>query len=293
MLNIIAVQRLMTQKTTGEPRTAKPEELRLLCVVAHPADATLAMGAVLARYAAEGVRVYLLTATAGGLDWYGAPELYPGAAEMSRVRRQEAAAAATVLGVHKAVDLGYCQGELDRADPDEAVGRIVAELRRIRPQVVVTFSPDRLYGHPDHVAVSRFTTEAVRAAARGGGPTQAHSVRRLYYLAWTRPLLARYEAAFGLAGPEAEDASTAERGRPLTTIVDASAAWQRAASAMARHESQLAGYEPLRSSSAATQRHLWREVAFEQVGGCSSAWAPVEDLFAAIRPAAQPAPTLR
>ena len=61
--------------------------------------------------------------------------------------------------------LDYHDQHLDRADPREAIAGIVGHLRRVRPDVVVTFGPDGAYGHPDHIAISQFTTAAIVAAA--------------------------------------------------------------------------------------------------------------------------------
>ena len=81
------------------------------------------------------------------------------------VREGELRAAARELGVAEVSLLDYRDGDLDRVVPVEAVRRIVQHVRRIRPQVVVTFAPDGAYGHPDHIQAHRVTTEAVAAAA--------------------------------------------------------------------------------------------------------------------------------
>jgi hypothetical protein len=96
-------------------------------------------------------------------------------------------AAARELGVAEVSLLGR-DGELDQADPAEATGKIVAELRRVKPHVVLTFGPDGAYGHPDHIAISQLTTAAAICAAeanyaREDGPAP-HRVSKLYCLAW-------------------------------------------------------------------------------------------------------------
>ena len=73
-----------------------------------------------------------------------------------------------MLGVREVSLLDYHDQDLDRADSREAVGRVAAHLRRCRPDVVVTFGPDGAYGHPDHIAISQFTTAAIVAAADAG-----------------------------------------------------------------------------------------------------------------------------
>lgn len=174
-------------------------EQRLLAILAHPDDESLGNGGMLAKCAEEGVATYLLTATRGERGWFGPPDEYPGPRELGRIRERELRAAAKRLGIREVVLLDYVDGELDRAEPGVVVAALVREIRRLRPQVVVTFDPWGLYGHPDHIAVSRFATEAVTASARSeyrdGAPP--HLVDGLYYMAWTQPSIELYSQAFG------------------------------------------------------------------------------------------------
>ncbi|HSO11899.1 MAG TPA: PIG-L family deacetylase [Anaerolineales bacterium] len=75
---------------------------------------------------------------------------------------------------------------MDKADHAEAIGKIVAHIRRIQPQVVVTFPPDGNYGHPDHIAVGQFTNAAIVCAAdfsyRDLEDLPAHRISKLYYM---------------------------------------------------------------------------------------------------------------
>jgi LmbE family N-acetylglucosaminyl deacetylase len=172
-----------------------------MLVAAHPDDETLGFGGVLARYASEGVETTLLTATRGQAGRFQGlrpdhPD-HPGPAELGRRREGELRAAAQALGVGRVTLLDYQDQQLDRADPRDAVARIAAEIRTARPQVVMTFAPDGAYGHPDHIAISQFTTAAIVAAADasfGRGP--AHRVSKLYYLAWGERAFAAYQPAF-------------------------------------------------------------------------------------------------
>src|SRR5689334_17739845 len=125
-----------------------PEPLRLLAILAHPDDESLGNGGALARAAAEGVATYLLTATRGERGWPGDPAQYPGLEALGRIRTAELEAAAAVLGIREVAFLDYIDGDLDQADPQEAVAKIVRYIRRVRPQVILTFPPDGAYGHP-------------------------------------------------------------------------------------------------------------------------------------------------
>ena len=159
------------------------DKLRLMCVLAHPDDESLGTGGILARYAAEGIETYLVTATRGERGWPGRPEDYPGLQELGRIREAELRWAAENLGVREVSFLDYVDGDLDQADPSQVIGQIAAQLRRVRPHVVVTFGPDGIYGHPDHIAISQFTTAATVAAADAGygaGDLPPHRVSKLY-----------------------------------------------------------------------------------------------------------------
>ncbi len=161
-----------------------------MCVLAHPDDESLGTGGALARYASEGVEIHVVCATRGELGRFGNAVEKPAPEVVGRAREAELRAAAAVLGTSEVNFLGYVDRSLDAADPLEAQSRIASHIRRVRPHVVITFAPDGAYGHPDHIAISQFATGAVVAAADAqfaipdcGYP--AHSVSKLYYIAWS------------------------------------------------------------------------------------------------------------
>ena len=82
--------------------------------------------------------------------------------------------------------LDYIDGDVDQAQHAEAIGKIVAHIRNIKPQVIVTFPPDGNYGHPDHIAIGQFTSAAIICAADSSyaDPQELppHRVLKLYYL---------------------------------------------------------------------------------------------------------------
>lgn len=163
-----------------------PETLRLLAVFAHPDDESMGMGGTLAKYSAEGVETHLVCASRGERGWFGPEEQDPGPERLGQIRTRELEEAVRQLGVKSLHFLGYVDGEVDEANPAEAVGRIAAHIRRIRPQVVVTFPPDGNYGHPDHIAVGQFTQAAIVCAADAGysDPENlpAYRVAKFYYM---------------------------------------------------------------------------------------------------------------
>jgi len=233
---------------------------RLMCVLAHPDDESLGTGGTLARYANEGVETYLVTATRGQRGWFGAPDENPGLKELGAIREHELRQAAHVLGVREVSVLDYVDGDLDQADPDEAVGQIAAHIRRVRPQVVVTFGPDGVYGHPDHIAICQFATAAVVEAAAPADGEPGHRVGKLYYMAETRERVRDYESIFGELVMTVDGVERRTPGWPdwmITTRLDTSATWRQVWRAIQCHRTQLPGYEALKNLPAERHAALW------------------------------------
>jgi LmbE family N-acetylglucosaminyl deacetylase len=266
-------------------------ELRLLMVLAHPDDESLGNGGTLAKYAAEGVRTFLVTATRGERGWFFDAASNPGPEGLGQIREAELRAAAAVLGIEEVSFLDYHDGEFDRADHDEVVGKIVSHIRRIRPHVVVTFDQAGLYGHPDHIAVSRFTTSAVAAAADAGfadpEARDPHGVAKLYYMAWTADEIELYEKAFGAISMDVNG----EQRRPFswpewatTTRIDALAHWRTTWDAVACHTTQLPNYGTLLDLDENTHARLWGTNRYVRVLSRVPVRSRVEDdLFEGLR----------
>jgi LmbE family N-acetylglucosaminyl deacetylase len=125
----------------------------LLTVWAHPDDETYLAGGLMAAASAAGWRVVCVTATVGEL------------AGEARLRSAELARALALLGVREHLLLDYPDGGCASADADRAAARIAEVVAAVRPDVVVTFGPDGMTGHPDHQAVSGWVDRAVDRAA--------------------------------------------------------------------------------------------------------------------------------
>jgi LmbE family N-acetylglucosaminyl deacetylase len=159
---------LLRMQENASLRCQMTEAKRLLCVFAHPDDETLGAGSTLATYAAADVEIYLVTATRGERGWQGDPSANPGLQALGEIRTAELLAAAQVLGIRDVQFLNYLDGDLDQADPVEAIGRIASHIRRIQPQVVITFGPEGSYGHPDHIAISHLAVHQRCGRVCGG-----------------------------------------------------------------------------------------------------------------------------
>jgi N-acetyl-1-D-myo-inositol-2-amino-2-deoxy-alpha-D-glucopyranoside deacetylase len=195
--------------------------LGLLCVHAHPDDETIATGGVLLRAAADGHRTAVVTCTGGELGEIAGEGMDPAAVRprLGELRRAELGAALAILGAGPPRLLGYrdsgMAGTPGNDDPrsfwraafDDAVGRVVEEIRAFRPDVVVTYDAFGLYGHPDHVQAHRVTLAAAEASAMPGLYPQAGPpwrVRKLYLATVPRSFSEEANAmllAHGLASP--------------------------------------------------------------------------------------------
>jgi len=265
-----------------------------MAILAHPDDESLGVGGTLAKYASEAVEVSLVTATRGESGRYHGhrePGKHPGPEQLGRIRESELRAAAAVLGIHRLTLLDYHDQALDRADPHDAVARLVAELRAVRPDVVLTFGPDGAYGHPDHIAISQFATTAVAVAAfpsfPGGASDDPHLTKKLYYIAWPQSTWAAYEGAFGRVVTTVDG-----RERPavpwpewaITTVIDTRRFWPDVWKAICCHDSQVTAYERLKDLSPQHHEALWGAQSFCRVMSLVNGGRTQEtDLFEGLR----------
>lgn len=260
--------------------------LRLLAILAHPDDESLGFGGTLAKYAAEGVETFLVTATRGQRGRYrGVREgpTYPGADALGVIREGELRRAAAALGVSSVTVLDYYDSALDQVAVEAIVAELAAHICRLRPQVVVTFGGDGVYGHPDHIAISQFATAAtVQAAAE-------HVVDKLYYMAWSQAMYAAYLEVFSGLGSTVDGETRRPIAWPdwmLTASIDAREHWQTVWAAVRCHESQIASFEHLEHLNAAQHMELWGRQSFYRVfSRVNGGRAPEGDLFAGLRPA--------
>jgi LmbE family N-acetylglucosaminyl deacetylase len=99
-------------------------ELKLMCVLAHPDDESLGNGGIFAKYAAEGIETHLVTATRGERGWFGEESEHPGLEKLGKIRESELYAAATVIGIQRINFLDYIDGDLDVAHPAEVIAKV-------------------------------------------------------------------------------------------------------------------------------------------------------------------------
>lgn len=268
------------------------DSLSLLALLAHPDDESLGLGGVLAKYAAEGVRVSLVTATRGEGGRFhehrDGPE-HPGRERLGAIREAELRAAAEVLGIADVSILGYPDGHLDETNPREILGKLVGHIRRVRPHVVITFPPDGAYGHPDHIAICQFATAAVVASADPGfGEGAAHAAAKLYYFVHSQGRMAAYEEAFKKLTSKVDGVERHPHPWPeweITTWIESRAQTDIVRRAIFCHHSQISVFEKLRTLSPERHEVLWGMQEFYRVMSTVSGGRRREtDLFEGLRP---------
>lgn len=141
-------------------REIKPK--RMLAILAHPDDESFAVGGTLAKYAHQEVQVVLLCATRGQAGIAGVkPE------EAGDIRERELRQAAGHLGI-EVYFLGYPDGELAQTKPEELLENLACWIDLVQPQVILTFGPDGVSGHPDHITISNAVTQAYDLSYKKG-----------------------------------------------------------------------------------------------------------------------------
>jgi len=213
---------------------------------AHPDDEAIATGGTMARLAADGHRVVLITATRGELGEVPEGYLSPGETLAER-RATELAAACAVLGVARHEYLGYGDSGMEneqsnndpgcfwQADVDEAAERLAAILRAEKADVLTAYDERGNYGHPDHIQVHRV---GLRAGTLAGVPRVFMATINRDHL---NQLMESAEGAALLANeddrPAVDNLGVAEER--ITTAVDVSGFLDHKRRAMEAHGSQI------------------------------------------------------
>jgi mycothiol conjugate amidase Mca len=284
-----------------------PDPLTMMAIHAHPDDEAIGTGGILARYADEGIRTVLVTCTGGEVGEIADPTM-ASPANLKEVRERELREAARILGIGHLELLGYRDSGMAgrpendhpdafaRADLDAATGRLVRLVRRLRPQVLVTYDENGFYGHPDHINAHRITVQAFHAA---GDPArymeddlEPWSPSKLYYTVVPRSAMARFGerlAAYGIEPPMERlerDGDEPPFGTPdelVTTYVDVSACVERKRRALWAHATQMGAEVFFARMPPALFDELFARESFQLVESRVETATPETDLFAGLR----------
>ncbi|MFH8348484.1 N-acetyl-1-D-myo-inositol-2-amino-2-deoxy-alpha-D-glucopyranoside deacetylase [Streptomyces sp. NPDC018045] len=287
---------------------------RLLLVHAHPDDESINNGATMAKYAGEGALVTLVTCTRGEEGEVIPPELAHLAADrddaLGPYRVDELAAAMEVLGVtdHRFLGgpgryrdsgmMGAPQNERPgafwQADLDEAAGHLVAVVREVRPQVLVTYDDNGGYGHPDHIQAHRVAMRAADLAADPDfrpGLGAPHRIGKIYWNRTPRPVaeegFARLRAegpAFPGVGAVADVPGVVDDAVVTAAVPGGERYGAAKAAAMRAHATQIAVEGPFFALSNGLGQPLFTTEYYQLVRGRSGAaqGEREDDLFAGV-----------
>jgi LmbE family N-acetylglucosaminyl deacetylase len=236
----------------------------LLSVLAHPDDESFGMGGTLALYAKRGVDVHLVCATRGEVGEVS-PDMLEGYDSISALRVNELRCAAGILGLKGVHFLDYrdsgMAGSEDNRHPralaaaplDEVAAKVAHYIRKLRPQVVLTFDPIGGYRHPDHIAIQKATVKAFYAAGNPqmySGEHLPYQPAKLYYhtipkglLRWAvraMPLFGADPSKFGQNG-DIDLRSLAAEDFPIHARIDYGEVYELKEKASACHASQGGG----------------------------------------------------
>ncbi|MGH8774911.1 MAG: N-acetyl-1-D-myo-inositol-2-amino-2-deoxy-alpha-D-glucopyranoside deacetylase [Jiangellaceae bacterium] len=302
----------------AEPRADR----RLLLVHAHPDDETINDGATMARYVAEGAQVTLVTCTLGEEGEVLVPELAHLAADqedgLGRHRIGELAAAMAELGVtdHRFLggpgryrDSGMEYGQdgsaapraetrpdaFWRADLREVADHLVAVIREVRPQVLLTYDQVGGYGHPDHIQAHRTATYGAALAAAPSyrpdlGP--AWDIAKVYWSALPRSVvedgIARMREQgsdfFGMENPD--ELAFVVPDQDVTAAIDGMAFVERKMAAMRAHATQITVDGPFFTLADGLGKEIWGWEHYRLVKGVpgdrNAQTGYEDDLFAGV-----------
>ena len=283
--------------------------LRLMAIHAHPDDESSKGAATMAKYAAEGNRVRVVTCTDGRRGDVLNPAMdRPGVLNnILDVRREEMARAAAALGVEH-VWLGYedsglpegdplpplPEGSFAVQDPEDVAVTIVEQIREFRPHVIITYDENGGYPHPDHLMVH---TVSMLAWERAGDPDFAPEAGA----PWT-PLKLYYSHGFILQRMKLLQERLIQRGQKspyelmikrweenegdvfdrVTTQVECAAYFQQRADALTAHATQIDPAGAFLASPVEDQQEVWPTEEFELAASRVETTLPETDLFAGI-----------
>lgn len=244
----------------------------LLFCFAHPDDESFSGAGTAMHYAAAGARTALVTATLGQQGKCGEPPICaPG--DIARVRERELRDAAAIIGFDELHVLPYEDRNLAGAPRDGVRRALVEIIRRLGPAVVLTFDPDGFNRHPDHIAISRFTSDAVAAASDPRWHPElgaAHAVQRLL---WT-PIVAPWEAV---------TIERIEDHPSVDFVVDVSRWHDRRVEALKAHRTQHLSIDRFFFQRTDLVEVLGREI-WRQAWGPPLSRRPEPDLLAGLLP---------
>lgn len=230
--------------------------MKVIFIFAHPDDESFSSGGTIAKLTKKGVVVKLITATKGEAGSMGNPP-FTTRAELAKVRQQELANAAKILGISQIYFLHLIDGTLDKIPVRKIVEPILTILKKEKPDMVITFNKEGGSRHPDHIKVSKAATSAFKQYINITGKSV-----KLYYNVLPKTLLKIFDekglgySTFGKI-----------KGTPdtqITTIIDISDTIETKIRALKCHQTQKADWERfLKRMTVVNLRHEYFRLILE------------------------------
>ncbi|HVS48948.1 MAG TPA: PIG-L family deacetylase [Candidatus Dormibacteraeota bacterium] len=264
----------------------------LMLVHAHPDDEAISTGGVMMKAKAHGHRVVLVTATRGEVGEIYNMDEQSSRPRLGEIRTEELKAAGEILGVDRTEILGYRDSGMvntaDNKDPrsfhqarlDEAAGKVAALMRDERPDVVVTYAEDGVYGHPDHIKAHYVTNSALDLLEREGW-----SPNKLYYTAIPRSMMEAFMAQMPEEAQRAQNTNMRIAGTPdemVTTRIDVHDYVEQKRKAFGAHVSQNDPNSWFTTMASQIYELVFGTEYYQLVRGKPGSSLPEDDLFAGI-----------
>jgi N-acetyl-1-D-myo-inositol-2-amino-2-deoxy-alpha-D-glucopyranoside deacetylase len=264
----------------------------LLLVHAHPDDEAISTGGAMMRAKKDGHRVVLVTATRGEAGEIHNMDEASTRPHLGEVRTKELEAASRILGVDRGEFLGYrdsgMEGTEENKDPRsfhqaslrEAADKLAAILREERPDVVVTYAEDGIYGHPDHVKAHFVTKAALDNLEREGW-----TPKKLYYTAVPRSEMKAFMEQMPEEARERDNMGMRIPGTPdeeITTVIDVADLVDAKRKAFAAHRSQNDPTSWFTTMADEMYRRAFGTESYVLARGTPGSELPESDLFAGI-----------
>jgi len=152
----------------------------ILLIFAHPDDESFGVSGIVVKYSRAGIPVELICATKGEketrLD-------VPDGVSTGTAREAELEKAAVILGIRRIHFLNYIDGDLKHIEKRKLTDKVLSIMQRLDPEVVITFGPDGITGHPDHIAIGKAATRAFKSLYQQNSPS-----KKLYYVTLARSI---------------------------------------------------------------------------------------------------------
>lgn len=197
----------------------------IVCIFAHPDDEAFGPGGTIAKLSKE-YNIYLLCATKGQIGKEGR-NLRSSSSSLAKIRTNELLKSAKILGVKKVYFLGFKDGELSNNLYHKLASKVQSHLKKLKPEIVITYEPQGVSGHIDHITVSMVTMFSVQ---------KLKFIKEVWMVCRPKEQ-ARTRQNYFIYFPPGYKSSQIDK------VVDISDVWEKKVEAMIQHKSQFKDFQ--------------------------------------------------